>query len=162
MPKNIKNSNPILFCDDSIDWNKPSLDRPRYIDLEDGTRIFVDEKTYRDYIHDYWNESKREERSIKRGDLSLDKASDDYDLDLAVDYYTPEDYSNDQELWSEYFEFLGQIPKEDAFILDCLFRFGMTEREVSRILGKSKTTIHYKKNKYLKKLQESLKNFKNL
>lgn len=163
MAKNIKNSNHILSCDDvAIDWSKPSLDRPRYIDLEDGTRIFVDEKTYRDYIHDFWNESKKEEKSIKRGDLSLDKASEDYDLELAVDYYTPEDYSKDQELWSKYFEFLGQLPREDAFILDCLFRFEMTEREVSRISRKSKTAIHYKKNKYLKKLQESLKDYRNL
>ena len=149
----------LLICDDSIDWSKPSLDRPRYIDLEDETRIYVDEKTYRDYIRDFWNESKREERSIKRGDLSLDKANEDYGLELAVDYYTPEDYSKEQELLSKYFEFLGQLPREDAFILDCLFHFEMTEREVSEILGKSKTAIHYKKNKYLKKLQESLKDF---
>ena len=96
---------------------------------------------------------------MKRGDLSLDKANEDYDLELAVDNYTPEDYSKEQELRSKYFEFLGQLPREDAYILDCLFRFEMTEREVSEILGKSKTAIHYKKNKYLKKLQESLKDF---
>lgn len=174
----------------SIDYAKPSPDRPFKWKLEDGNIIYLNLEQRQFLARDYYNESKREEREkrciipssrkgmTKRcrgicsecefyrsgkdtyGTVSLDTLYDNYEWEPIS-----EDESNlDKMIYEEQRKAMyDAIEKlEDAIDRQIikLFLEDYSERQIAEIVGMSQKGVNKRKAKIIEDLKEMLINFK--
>lgn len=61
-----------------------------------------------------------------------------------------------KEIKKELYHVLEQLDKDEREFIYLYYFFDVSERQLATYLNKSKTSIHYKKNKILKKIRDSI------
>ncbi len=140
----------------------------------DGHSVKVTEDVYREY--------KRAEdkeryfmRRLKRGRFVVDEEEQvvayipsrevsyeqlkDSDWDFPVPGEDVDDMAVKAFLLEQLEEALQCLPEEDRELIQELFYFGKSEREVCAAIGVAKTTLHRRKARILEKLRRKLENF---
>lgn len=158
-------------------YELPRENQPRFIDL-DGQPISVSEEVYHAFKRPAWAERKHRERwsRCRKPDgtrctadcsqcqrqrsgnmLSLEKCCENG--------FEPADASADVEALVFHHQLLEQLTlyleelDPDSQQLCRLISQGTSEREIAAIFGISQSTLHYRKNRLLARLQKRLKDF---
>ncbi len=170
--------------DEEINWRVPAKDRSYYLDLEYQGRIWVDEKTYKEYQRSKWSEEKKMVRSqkclvdiggkIKRCPLpcqtcnqdkteiplSLDALKEEYQLEVSFDENIVLEELLKEERNQKIWQAILNLPYKDRKII-LLFLQGFSERKIATILQKSPAVIHYQKKKIFITLRKELEEYLN-
>lgn len=157
----------------------PSPDRPFYIDLELGFRIYVDKKTYNLYKRPREAEAKKEERrsrciingkrclkdcstcSYSRSGypISLERQYEKFGLEYADQSESIVDRLAREELIDALYREIGQLSEDDRKIA-LLIREGISSHEIARRLGLPQRTVYDRMKKILSNLREKLEPYR--
>ena len=118
----------------------------------DGKLIPVNEDVYFAYKRPVWRERKRRQVCTDR-EQSLDAL-----LELGLDPIDPnplvEDIVEDRMMLDVLYNALSRLSDEERVLVRALFYDGKAERTLADEIGVPHTTIHYQKNRLLKKLRK--------
>jgi RNA polymerase sigma factor (sigma-70 family) len=163
-----------------IDYEIPSEDRPKYLDI-DGKRIYVSEEVYRAYKQPLWTEHKRQERERRcrvsngRGGLkrctedcatcpfpkngsilSVDHFYEEYELEIADKSEGILESIVEEEFNSKLWEAVDGLDEVDQQIAR-LFSQGLSERAIAEKVNLSQKAINKRKNRIFSELKDKLK-----
>lgn len=166
-----------------INWYEPSTERNYYIDLEYQGRIWVTKEMYQRLMKDNWSEWKRNERiskcrisnghgGIKRCDkkcedciyfrsgetIYLDELYEKYEFELADFSSSIVDQINKNERNEVLWKAVSELDSTDQKIIK-MFSLGVSEREIAKELGISRTTINYRKKVIIDTLRKKLQGY---
>lgn len=149
------------------------MDNKKYTLIINGQKVLVSEEIYQAY-----KQGKRKERYMSK-DLKANKfvidgesvteipsREDSYDRLLELDKQfpdtnepLPEDAVCKAEMLQALEKALHTLPDDELFLMEELFYYERSEREIARVTGVPPTTIHSRKKVILKKLRKKLENF---
>ena len=164
---------------DEVDLRIPSDDRPFFIDLELGFRIYVDQKTYNSYMRPREAEKKKQERRSRcviggkrcNGDcskcsqfrsgtpLSIDAQYERYELEYADQSEDIVEKLAHEELVDAMLREASRLSKDDQRIA-YLVNAGESTHEIARIMGIPQRTAYDRVQRILKTLREKLEPYR--
>lgn len=169
--------------ENQINWREPTEERCYYIELEFQGKIWVTKEMYYEYMREEWAEWKRNERSsrcqvssenggVKRCDkncsecprfrngrvISINDLYDRYGMEIKDQSRSIIDKMVEEERNSALWNAISELDPIDQKIMK-LFSEGMSERDISDVLGMPRTTISYRKKTNFDILRSKLKYF---
>ena len=165
--------------DDSLDLRVPSPERPFFIDLELGFRIYVDKRTYNQYVRPLESEARTAERRTRcviagkrcngdcskcefprtGGTVSIDEQYEKYELELEDKSESIVDRLAREELINALVKAVESLPKEQKKIARFIAS-GMSSRQIAHALGIPQRTAYDRIQVVLKKLRSMLEPYK--
>lgn len=138
---------------------KEDKGKERYYISVDGKFYETTKEIYEVYYQMDRRERYLEERDIKKGVKTFS--------DISNSLYTADEIIGDPELdvsdtaitniyIEAVLEALSYLDEEDQSLIQELFFYGKTEREVATYLGISKTALHFRKNRALERIRNQL------
>lgn len=139
------------YKDSEIQWSKIGNRRVRTI------LIPATEAQYREYMRPLWREDKRQQRH-GADEISVDKARDDYDLEVPDDFNLEETILEGELLAALRHE-LEAMQDIDRTIL-MMTAGGSSEAATGKAVGLSQKAVNKRKHKLYALLKEHLKDFR--
>lgn len=138
----------------------------------------TDKETAKKVMRLYWKDSKKQERETrclnangtrcmkncshcpkKREGLTLSVEQMREDGQLPMDSFLIEEYVEKKELHQALYAAINTLEEIDQQIILLIFGEKLSERETGKIVGLSQKGVYYRKDKAIRLLKESLKDF---
>lgn len=133
--------------------------KKKYLIPVDGKLYETTKEIYEVYYQMDRRERYLEERDIKNGVMNFGDIEDahysaeekivDENIDIEMEVI-------DKILYRAVLEAMSSLSEEENWLIQELFFYGKTERELAADFGISKTTLHFRKNRTLQKIRNQL------